>query len=270
MSDPIITLTTDFGGDSPYVAAMKGVILGINPQARLIDLTHQIPPQDVHHAAFFLAEAVPFFPAQAVHVVVVDPGVGSERSLLYVEASEHRLILPDNGAVTLLESRCPIKKARRLSEPRYWRNSVSATFHGRDMIAPAAAHLSLGLCAEQLGPSVESWVRLPSPEAARTSDGWCGEVLFVDHFGNLLTNLPTQQLPDRPFPLRISATAGGRAQEYRVRRVRAYGDGQAEELIALVSSGGWWEFAVVNGNAAQRLGVQRGSRVQVVSPAGPT
>src|SRR5947209_5906970 len=130
MADPIVTLTTDFGADSPYVAAMKGVILDINPEARLVDLSHQIPAQDVRYAGFFVAEVVPYFPPQAIHLVVVDPGVGTERGLLYLEAAEHRLLLPDNGTITFLAARRPVRRARRLTDRRHWRASVSATFHG--------------------------------------------------------------------------------------------------------------------------------------------
>src|SRR5258708_2611532 len=146
MHDPIITLTTDFGEDSPYVAAMKGGILGINSCARLLDLSHQIPPQDVRHASFFLAAAIPYFPSDVLHVIVVDPGVGTDRALLYVVVQGHRLLVPDNGCWTELErGAIGPPKVLRLAEQRYWRQEVSATFHGRDILAPVAGHLSLGL-----------------------------------------------------------------------------------------------------------------------------
>jgi S-adenosylmethionine hydrolase len=258
VTDAIITLTTDFGEESPYVPAMKGVLLSINPAARMVDLSHLVPPQDIAYVAFFLAEAIPFFPRHALHVVVVDPGVGTNRALLYAEAAEHRLLLPDNGAITLLAARHPVKRVRRLAEPRYWRPSVSATFHGRDILAPVAAHLSLGVHPDSLGPAVDEWVRLEMPIAVKEARGWRGEVLFIDHFGNLLTNLPADQLPDRPFRLRIGE------KEHQVRRVRAYGDGKIGELVALVSSGGWWELAIVNGSAAREIGARRGDGVQVM------
>jgi len=144
--DPIITLTSDFGEDSPYTAALKGVILGINPRARLVDLSHSIPPQDVQHAAIFLEEAIPLFPKEALHVVVVDPGVGTERPIVYVEVGCHRLIAPDNGCWTLLASHvAEPPRVIRLEERRFWRDPVSKTFHGRDIMAQAAANLSLGV-----------------------------------------------------------------------------------------------------------------------------
>src|SRR5262249_28116148 len=142
MSDIIITLTTDFGDDSPYVAAMKGVILGINPRARLVDLSHNIPAQDLRYANFFLAASIPYFPAEAIHVVVVDPGVGTDRALLYVVVDGHRLLVPDNGCWTRPANISAVPpRVIRLAEPRYWRHPVSATFHGRDILAPVAAHL---------------------------------------------------------------------------------------------------------------------------------
>src|SRR5262249_53604766 len=158
MADPIITLTTDFGEDSPYVAAMKGVILTINPAARIVDLSHRLPPQDLRHAAFFLAESIAHFPADAIHIAVIDPGVGSERALLYVEVQSVRLLVPDNGCWTMLQGQP--RRVIQLTNKRYWRAEVSHTFHGRDILAPAAAHLSLGVDPISLGPVVTEWRRL--------------------------------------------------------------------------------------------------------------
>src|SRR5262249_14415902 len=148
----LMTLTTDFGEGSPYVAAMKGVLLSANPSLRLIDLGHAIPPQDVRHAAFFLAGCLPYFPPGTLHVIVVDPGVGTERALLHIEAGGHHLLAPDNGCWTLAATRLTAASTREpgplvvrhLTEPRFWRHPVSATFHGRDILAPVAAYLSLG------------------------------------------------------------------------------------------------------------------------------
>src|SRR5262249_13655783 len=191
MSHPLITLATDFGEASPYVAAMKGVILGLNPDARLLDLSHAIPPQDLRHAAFFLAGAVPYFPPGVIHVVVVDPGVGTDRALLHIDLGGHRLLAPANGCWTFLAERLGVAAVvPRLEEARYWRPEVSATFHGRDILAPAAAHLSLGVKPSELGPVMEKWVGLPWPAPTRTPDGWQGEVIFVDGFGNLISNIP--------------------------------------------------------------------------------
>ena len=244
---PIITLTTDFGEASSYVAAMKGVILGINPAARLVDLSHAIPPQDVRHAAFFLASAIPYFPAEAWHVVVVDPGVGSDRALLYVELNGHRLLAPDNGCWTWLGD--AVERVIRLTEPRYWRPTVSPTFHGRDIFAPVVAHLSRGLDPAKLGPAATTWVRLEMPAARSGPNAWHGEVIFVDHFGNLISNIRADPAWKPPAIL----TVGKRTLSRGFRWVRTYAEAKAGQLVAVVGSTGTLEVAVVQGNAAKRL-----------------
>jgi S-adenosylmethionine hydrolase len=259
MADPLITLTTDFGEESPYVAAMKGVVLGINPAARLVDLTHQVPPQDVRHAAFFLAGAVPYFPAGTLHVVVVDPGVGSERAVLYVETDGQRLLAPDNGCWTsLLKPGSPGPRVIRVAEPRYWRQPVSATFHGRDIFAPVAGHLSLGVDPADLGPSVTEWVHLPEPPPPRPGmNSLTGQVVFVDHFGNLITNIAAEGLQP-PTVLGV-----GKQGRKRFRWVRTYAEASPGTLVALASSNGMLEVAVVQGNAARALKAGVGTPVTV-------
>jgi S-adenosylmethionine hydrolase len=254
MADAIITLTTDFGEESPYVAAMKGVILGINPLARLIDLSHQIPPQDVRHAAYFLAHSLSYFPSGTIHVVVVDPGVGSERAILYVEIAGQRLLAPDNGCWTML-SGTP-ERVIRVAERRYWRPEVSNTFHGRDIFAPVAGHLSSGLDPALLGPAVQSWARLDSAALKCQSDGIGGEIVFVDHFGNLITNIPAALVQQNPTRLAI----GGKACPEFIWG-RTYSDAEPGQLLVLISSGGFIEVAVSHGNAAKRLGVGLGESV---------
>jgi S-adenosylmethionine hydrolase len=259
MPDPLITLTTDFGEESPYVAAMKGVILGINPAARLLDLTHQVPPQDVRYAAFFLAGAVPYFPAGTLHVVVVDPGVGSERAALCVEAEGQRLLAPDNGCWTsLVKPGSSAPRVIRLAEPRYWRQPVSATFHGRDVFAPVAGHLSLGVDPASLGPAMTEWVRLPEPPPPRPGmNSLTGQVVFVDHFGNLITNIPAENLQP-PALLCV-----GKQSRKRFRWVRNYAEASPGTVVALASSNGMLEVAVVQGNAARKLKASVGTPVTV-------
>lgn len=259
-ADPIVTLTTDFGAGSSYVAAMKGVLLGLNPAVRLVDLGHAIPPQDVRHAAHFLASAVPCFPPGVLHVVVVDPGVGSDRAILYVELAGQRLLVPDNGCWTLL----PGTPARvlRLAEPRYWRQPVSATFHGRDIFAPVAGHLSRGLDPAALGPPVADWVRLALPAPTVDADGLSGEVAVVDSFGNLISNVPVALLGDRPARVTI---AGWPVPQ----RVRTYAEAAPGSLVALISSSGMLEIAVVQGSAARQLGLGVGAPVRVVFESVP-
>jgi S-adenosylmethionine hydrolase len=256
MADSIITLTTDFGTDSPFVAAMKGVLLSINPAARLIDLSHDIPPFNVRHVSFFLAEALPYFPPGTLHVVVVDPEVGSHRDVLFVAVAGQRLLVPDNGCWTLLaEGHSRPLRVIRLTEPRFWRPIVSSTFHGRDIFAPAAAYLSLGVNPTELGPITTEWRQLAWPAPTRHGDHLKGEVIFVDHFGNLITNICGAALPATTKRITV---AGATAQ-----RVRAYADAPNGELVALVSSNGLLEVAEVQGNASRRLGVGVGAPVSV-------
>jgi S-adenosylmethionine hydrolase len=260
MAEPLITLTTDFGEGSPYVAAMKGAALSVNPHARLLDLSHSIPPQDLRHAAFFLRAALPYFPPGAIHVVVVDPGVGTERAALYVEVAGRRLLVPDNGCWTELLRDAPRPPmVIRLADPRWWRPEVSATFHGRDVFAPAAAHLSLGLDPVLLGPPADAWVRLEVPAPVLGAEALRGEVVFVDPFGNLITNIPGAAYrgwADRP----VRITMGGRRVP---RRVRTYGEAPAGTLVALVSSVDTLEVAVTQGSAARELGATVGTEVLV-------
>jgi S-adenosylmethionine hydrolase len=260
MPDPIITLTTDFGEESPFVAAMKGVILGINPSARIVDLSHQIPPQNLDHAAFFLAAAIPYFSQTALHVIVVDPGVGTERALLYVELGGHRLLVPDNGCWTELKA-SPDQPLRviRLAEPRYWRQPVSATFHGRDILAPVAGHLSLGVDPGRLGPQVQEWVRFERRQPLLDPERLAGEVVFMDRFGNLITNIPGQALSLLVGPLRFRV-----GSEEVARQVRTYAEAKPGMPVALVSSSGMLEIAVTNGNAAKQLGARVGTPVLVM------
>jgi S-adenosylmethionine hydrolase len=244
VDNPLITLTTDFGYDSPYVAAMKGVVLSFNPNARLIDLSHAIPPQDVRHAALLLSGAVLYFPEGTLHVIVIDPGVGSARAMLYIEIGGQRLLAPDNGVWTSLADDCEPTRVIQLREPKYWRSVVSRTFHGRDILAPVAGHLSLGLDPTALGPGVTEWVRLPVPRPKREQNRVTGQVVFVDHFGNLISNIPGEAL----HPTVRVLIAGQEAL-----LVPSYSAAPSGTLVAVVSSWGTLEVAITQGNAAKHL-----------------
>lgn len=259
MNDPLVTLTTDFGDDSPYVAAMKGVLLGVNPRARLIDLSHQIPPQNLRHAAFFLAAALPYFPPATLHVIVVDPGVGTERAVLHVEVAGQCLLVPDNGCWTWLPG-SELAAVRRVSNPRFFRPEVSHTFHGRDIFAPVAGHLSAGVSPSEIGEPASEWVHLDRPTPAIGPHSIIGEVIFVDRFGNLITNISAAELPVPPTRVQL----GRRTLPEGWRWVRTYGEADAGSLVVLVSSVGTIEIAEVQGNAAQRLRGTTGTAVEVV------
>lgn len=259
MADPLITLTTDFGSGSHYVAAAKGIILALNPEVRLVDLSHDIPAQDLRQAAFFLLSTLPYFPPHALHVVVVDPGVGSARAILYVELGNQRLLVPDNGCWTwLLEQERRRPRVIRVTEKRFWRSRVSATFHGRDIFAPVAANLSLGLDPRQLGPIVTNWVSLERPAPHYDAHGIAGEVIYIDHFGNIITNISGEALTldDRPKRIKI-----GGVEVPRI--VRTYSDAEPGTLIALVSSTEWLEVAVNQGYAARQLDARIGTPVTI-------
>lgn len=259
MADPLITLTTDFGTGSHYVAAAKGVILALNPEVRILDLSHDIPAQDLREAAFFLTATLPYFPPDTLHVVVVDPGVGSERAILYVEFANLRLLVPDNGCWTwLIEGGRRKPRVIRLTEKRFWRGRISPTFHGRDIFAPVAANLSLGLDPRELGPIVSDWVRLDRPAPRHESNTIAGEVIYVDRFGNLITNIPGEALirDDRPKHIRIEGVEVPHI-------VRTYSDVEPGTLVALVSSSEWLEVAVNQGDAARQLDARIGTPVTI-------
>jgi S-adenosyl-L-methionine hydrolase (adenosine-forming) len=255
----LVTLTTDFGAGSSYVAAMKGALLAVNPAARVLDLTHDLPPQDLVATAYFLADALPWFPRDTIHVIVVDPGVGTGRALLCVAWNGSYLVVPDNGCWTsLIDETGPPPLVHRLTERRFWRPEVSATFHGRDILAPVAGHLSRGTAPADLGPPATTWQRLSLPRPVASPEGVRGEVVVVDRFGNLVTNIPARAVP---LESRV-AVPGSEA----VRFVRTYGDAEPGALVALIGSGGRLEVAVVNGSAAARLGLGVGAVVELRPP----
>lgn len=252
-----ISFTTDFGYDDPYVGVMKAVILGINPEASIVDLCHTIAPQDVIEAGLVLAGACPYFPDGTIHLAVVDPGVGSARRCLAARTRRALFVASDNGLLTAALANDPPEQVVELTESRYWRPDVSTTFHGRDVIAPVAAHLSLGLPIDALGRRLEDRVVLPLPGPERLADGsLIGHIIRIDHFGNLIIDLRTTDLRGRAAEA-IFAIKGARVEGLR----RYYAEG--EGLIALVGSTGYIEIAQRNGNAAAQLGANRGDIVKV-------
>lgn len=255
-----ITLTTDFGADSPYVAAMKGVILSINSAANIVDVTHSVPPQDVRRGALVLDESTPWFPDGAIHVAVVDPGVGSSRRILYARFGGQHYIAPDNGLLSRLALRGPAARMISLEAPEFWLPRVSATFHGRDIMAPAAARLSLGLPAERLGPPTTDFVKLVWPEVIILPRTIKGSVESIDSFGNLITDVTEQMLADVPRDERVRITC----DEHETLGIfRTYSDQPPATLMALVGSHGKLELAIVGDSAAAMLGIRTGMPVKV-------
>ncbi len=255
-----ITLTTDFGEGSRYVAAMKGVILSINPEARVIDLSHRVPPQDVRRGALVVAETAPLFPSATLHVVVVDPGVGTTRRLVYARLGAQHFVAPDNGVLSRLAATEPPSKIVRIDEPRFWLPRVSTTFHGRDILAPVAARLSLGLSPDELGQPLDSLVTLTWPEAEKVGNRITGEVIEVDSFGNVVTNITREMLAGVPTDESVTVTC----DEHATQGVfQTYSDQPAMTLIAVVGSGERLELAIVDDNASRMLGVSVGAPVVI-------
>lgn len=256
----IVTLTTDFGVGSPYVAAMKGVILSLAPETCLVDLTHAIPPQDIRAGALALAQAAPWFPPGTLHVAVVDPGVGSARQIVYVELLQQAFICPDNGLLSRLADRAAPSTIRAITNERLFRQPVSATFHGRDVMAPVAAHLSRGLPCEEVGPLLSSLVTLDWPGAEHVANKITGRIESIDSFGNLITNITGAMLADVPRDDRV----GVFCDEHETRGIfRTYADQPPMTLVALLGSDDRLELAIVNDSAALMLGVRVGTEVEL-------
>jgi hypothetical protein len=256
----IITLTTDFGAGSRYVAAMKGVILSINPQAQVVDVSHAVPHQDVRTGAIVLAETARWFPAETFHVAVVDPGVGSSRRIVYARIGSQHFIAPDNGLLSCLAMLERPSKIVCVSEPRHWLPEVSHTFHGRDIMAPVAARLSLGLSPDELGPPLGQLIELSWPEVQRVPNRIEGEVVEVDSFGNLITNITREMLHGVP----TSEVVVVKCDDHETHGIYStYSDQPSMTFMAHVGSTGRLELAIVDENASAMLGVRIGAPVCV-------
>lgn len=264
MSDRIITLTTDFGIDSPYVAEMKGVIYTMNPRASVVDISHAIPAQDIRQGALVLAQTTRWFPPGTIHIAVVDPGVGSSRGIIYAEIEGQHYILPDNGLLSsvlggLADSTAPSTMVA-IENRQYWRADISKTFHGRDIMAPVAAHLSLGLDPMLLGSPRSEITLLRWPEAKVLAAKIQGEVISIDSFGNLVTNITAEMLSPIPNPEQVAIHCD---EHETVGIWRTYSDQPPMTLMALVGSSGKLELAIVDDSAKVMLGVRVGEKVTV-------
>lgn len=255
----VVTLLTDFGLEDEYAGVMKGVIHSINPASTLIDLCHQIPPGDIERAGWLLAWSWSYFPKGTVHVVVVDPGVGSARRILVVPHRGHLFLAPDNGVLTQVLARVRRIQAYSVQNRRYFLPNVSDTFHGRDIFAPVAAHLSSGLDPRRLGPRVSSLKRLPLHSAGHRRGEWVGQVIQWDRFGNAVTNLPGELLK------RSKGSFEVRVQGYRIQGLqRSYSSATEGTPVAIIGSRGLLEIVVNRGSAIRDLGLSIGDRVKVV------
>lgn len=257
----IIALLTDFGTRDHYVAAMKGVILQIEPKVTLVDICHEIEPQNLYQGAFALRQVLPYFPAETVFVAVVDPGVGSTRRILVGRYTNRVIIAPDNGLLTLVHRDAELEELRVVENRRYFAATLSNTFHGRDIFAPVAAHIARGVALREFGPPADCLELLDLPRPVRNADGTIiGQVMLVDRFGNLITNISELDIS--------AARASHRGSfevylgERRIGPLRAtYADAPPREPLALIGSTQLLEIAVNGGDASRQLAAGIGTPV---------
>jgi len=258
----IIALFTDFGTRDAYVAQLKGAILSLHPAAQLIDLTHEVDAFDIRAAAYVLDASARYFPPGMIFVAVVDPGVGTaRRPLLLVTQADKYYVGPDNGLFTRVVERERLKAAYVLTQSAYFRCQVSATFHGRDIFGPVAAHLAGGVEPAQFGPRIEDIVRLPYTRPQRIGEIITGEILHLDHFGNIATNIPAAMCTDFTPGQTVACTCAEHTQV--ISFVETYGAGPQDELVCLINSNDEFEIALPYGAASAQLGVKVGERVIV-------
>ncbi len=256
----MITLTSDFGLKDPYVAEMKGVILTINPNATLVNITHDVEKFNVRAAAFMLASAVPFFPEGTVHLAVVDPGVGTQRRAILIQTKSSFLVGPDNGILILAAQKQGIEHIYQLTNPKFMLPKVSSTFHGRDIFAPAAAHLAKGVPPKDFGPEVQDPV-MPEFSKVKIIDGsLVGQVLHVNGFGNIITNINEKEMSENNAKtVNVESSHGS----LRVPFGKAYAQAKPQEPVALIGSHGFVEIGLNQGNAAEKFHVKAGDRIKV-------
>lgn len=263
----VLTLLTDFGLIDPYVGVMKGAIAQVNPMLTVIDLTHQIPPQDIAAARFHLMTAYPYFPAGTVHVAVVDPGVGGQRRAIALQCTNGYLVGPDNGLFSGVLERDPVLAAVELTNPAYWRTpSPSATFHGRDVFAPVGAHLASGVALAELGRAIapDSLIQLDLPTWKQEGKSLTGHIQAIDHFGNAITTIPASAVSEKVWELWVGASTSPAEQCVPIPGGKTYADSNPGDLLAVIGSHGYVEIACNQGNAQQRLGLAVGDGVRLV------
>jgi len=255
---PIITLTTDFGTRDPYAAAMKGVILSICRSAKIVDLTHKLDSFNIHNCSRFLAETIPFFPDGSIHVIVVDPGVGSKRNPIVVLMADKYFVCPDNGVLTLLIKDSQAYKAYRITNNKFWMPYISNTFHGRDIFAPVAAHLANGCKLEELGEPINKLVTLNTNEPVKDQYGnIIGEIVYIDGFGNCISNIHMKIIKNYKNIKINNIELSGIKDTYK--------DEQKGMLSALWGSSGYLEVAVNMGSAEKLFNIKMGDKIIISS-----
>ena len=264
MARPIITLTTDFGLNDHFVGTMKGVILAIVPHAEIVDICHSVQAFDILDGALALAQAYHYFPSGTVHLVIVDPGVGTARRPILASSEQYNFVAPDNGVLSLMYAREERLSVRHISADHYFLQPVSNTFHGRDIFAPVAAYLAKGVDHEKFGDEISDYVRFNAPKPKPIdAKSMRGVVLRVDRFGNLITNFTPQDIPAlfEPTPPPFKVVVGKR----EITSIRTnYGEGAPNEVFGILGSMGYLELAANRAAAAQLLGASKGTEVQLI------
>ncbi len=261
MSRPIVTLTTDFGSNDHLVGAMKGIILKVNPEVQIIDISHKVIPYDILDAALTIGQAYRYFPLKAVHIVVVDPGVGTQRRPLLVSGEQHYFVAPDNGVLSMVYEKEERLTVRHVTAEHYFISPVSNTFHGRDIFAPVAAWLTKNGAAASFGEEVSDFVRFSLPKPKSANGVVKGVVLKVDNFGNAVTNLAAEDVPQLlSANTQFKITAGSKPV---TKFAQTYSQGEPGEAFALIGSSGFLEISMNRASAARTLGLQRGAEVTV-------
>lgn len=259
---PIVTLTTDFGVTDHFVGTMKGVILDIAPETQIVDISHAVQAFDVLDGALTIAQAYSYFPAGTVHLVIVDPGVGTARRPILVSTERHHFVAPDNGVLSLVYAREERMHVRHVTAEHYSLQPVSKTFHGRDIFAPIAAYLAKGVDSEKFGEEITDFVRFNAPKPKTVDKGMKGIVLKVDRFGNLITNFTPQDVPMLmqldPLPFKIVV---GKKEVTNIRTL--YAEGEPGEVFGILGSMGYLEIAANRASAAQLTGVGKGAEVNI-------
>jgi S-adenosylmethionine hydrolase len=256
----MITLTTDFGLLDPYAAEMKGVILTVNPEATVIDITHNVEKFNIRMAAFVLASAAPYFPKGTVHLAVVDPGVGTKRRAIIVQTKQSFFVGPDNGVLMLSAQSQGIERIHEISNPNLILPQTSNTFHGRDIFAPAAAHLDKGVHPKEFGEEVKNPVLPQFSAVEQSKDMLTGEVLHIDNFGNIITNIKERNVPKATLiSMKLPQTL------LKAKFVKVYEEAEPEEPIILVGSHGFIELAINQGNAAEKFHAKVGDKIVVTA-----
>lgn len=255
MSAPVIALLTDFTAKSPYAGLLKCVILSAGPKIRIIDITHEIPPQNLEAAAFCAMTSIGYLPEKALLLCVVDPGVGTGRKILWAKTRRHAVICPDNGILGWINKAEKIEKIRIIENSSLFLKNISPVFHGRDIMAPAAAAIIKGLPEKKIGPPAKDYAKMPFPEIKTEKGAKFGKILFIDGFGNAVTNVGKEDLPLNPFFLVGKTRVKGLKEKYA--------DVKPGEKTALIGSSGFLEFSIRNGDFAGRCGVKAGQKFKI-------